>query len=153
MIMRRLILAAAMSAGFAGAAIAQTPTTETSGSVRDKLVRNSTAWCSVTIGPSSFQRPSSSKAYFSFGEVNLTFPQSSSLPVYYLLSGQAVLQFSTPSSGTISFLSRTGYPTDVLSPSFSGYVETYNPSGKSLAVRYNILFPGCTLPVSGNYRY
>ena len=97
--------------------------------------------CYVNRGNSQFQRSgTSSKAVISFDEIVDSR--------FWELRGQAVLTFTTATSGNILF-SREHMlpPLTVSNPSFQNYVQTYDPVNQRLVVNFSIVFPDCTLPV------
>ena len=102
--------------------------------------------CYVNRGSSQFQRSgTSSKAVISFDEI-----VDSGDGHKWELRGQAVLTFTTATSGNILF-SRENMlpPLTVSNPSFQNYAQTYNPVSQRLVVNFSIVFPDCTLPVFG----
>jgi len=97
--------------------------------------------CYVNRGNSQFQRNGTSpKAVISFDEIVDSR--------FWELRGQAVLTFTTATSGNILF-SREHMlpPLTVSNPSFQNYVQTYDPVNQRLVVNFSIVFPDCTLPV------
>jgi hypothetical protein len=97
--------------------------------------------CYVNRGSSQFQRSgTSSKAVISFDEI-----VDSRI---WELRGQAVLTFTTATSGNILFSREHMLPPPTVSnPSFQNYAQTYDPVNQRLVVNFSIVFPDCTLPV------
>ena len=96
--------------------------------------------CYVNRGSSQFQRSgTSSKAVISFDEIVDS--------AIWELRGQAVLTFTTATSGTIHFEQTPTLPAEIHSPPFNSYNQTYDPVRLRLVVTFNISFPDCTLTV------
>lgn len=96
--------------------------------------------CYVGRGFSTFQRNGTgSKATISFAEL---VDQG-----LYDLSGQAVLTFSSPTSGDIRFKQTPTLSSTVKDPLFSNYVQTYDATNLRLTVSFTIQFPDCNVPV------
>jgi hypothetical protein len=67
---------------------------------------------------------------------------------FWELRGQAVLTFTTATSGNILFSRQHMLPPlTVSNPSFQNYAQTYDPVNQRLVVNFSIVFPDCTLPV------
>ena len=101
-------------------------------------------WCFVGRGLSTFQgNASGTEAVVSLPEV--TYFDGTN---YYLLDGQARLDFSTASTGNIKFKLASEYPLSVIKPPFSNYTEAVgNPTNRTW-LSFSVNFPLCTLPVS-----
>ncbi|MGC2223228.1 MAG: hypothetical protein WA624_13125 [Methylocella sp.] len=102
--------------------------------------------CYVNRGSSQFQRNGlGPKAVISFDEI---VDSGSGDSRKWELRGQAVLTFTTATSGNILF-SRENMlpPLTVSNPSFQNYAQTYDPVGLRLVVTFSIVFPDCTVPV------
>ncbi len=97
--------------------------------------------CYVNRGSSQFQRNGTSpKAVISFEEIVDS--------AIWELRGQAVLTFTTATSGNILFSRQHMLPPLMVSnPSFQNYAQTYDPVNQRLVVNFSIVFPDCTLPV------
>lgn len=111
-------------------------------------------WCMTDAASSSFVHSASPLAtLMSFSEVIYTTAGSVG-PIAYRLSGQARLLFITGSTATgkIVFDANKNYPSTVYFLRFNGYSQNYNTATHTLTVQLNILFPGCTLPISAVYR-
>jgi hypothetical protein len=111
-------------------------------------------WCMTDAASSSFLHSASPLAtLMSFSEVIYTTAGSVG-PTAYRLSGQARLVFGTGSTtaGKIVFDANNYYPTTVYFLRFTSYAQNYNTATHTLTVQFNILFPGCTLPISAVYR-
>ena len=101
-------------------------------------------WCFVGRGLSAFQgNASGTEAVVSLPEV--TYFDGTS---YYLLDGQARLDFSTASTGNIKFKRTPEYPLSVTRPPFSNYTETVENPANRIMLSFSVNFPSCTLPVS-----
>ena len=101
-------------------------------------------WCFVGRGLSTFQgNASGTEAVVSLPEV--TYFDGTT---YYLLDGQARLDFSTASTGNIKFKLTPEYPLSVKNPPFSDYTETVENPANQLMVSFSVNFPSCTLLVS-----
>jgi hypothetical protein len=114
------------------------------------------AWCSVSAAASDFQRPSGGTAKISIGELLYTdmdpegdFPEL----IYYGLSGQAQLVFTSSTAGDLLFDFPAEYPVSVRRPSFSGYSQTYSQFGRRVLVRFLISFEKCDVPFAAYYRH
>jgi hypothetical protein len=102
--------------------------------------------CYVNRGNSQFQRNGlGPKAVISFDEI---VDSGSGDSRKWELRGQAVLTFTTATSGNILF-SRENMlpPLTVSNPSFQNYAQTYDAVNQRLVVNFSIVFPDCTLPV------
>jgi hypothetical protein len=96
--------------------------------------------CYVNRGSSQFQRNGlGPKAVISFDEIVDSR--------FWELRGQAVLTFTTATSGNIRFEQAPTVPAAVSNPPFLNYTQTYNPVIQKLVVTFSISFPDCTLPV------
>jgi hypothetical protein len=97
--------------------------------------------CYVNRGSSQFQRNGlGPKAVISFDEIVDSR--------FWELRGQAVLTFTTATSGNILFSRQHMLPPlTVSNPSFVNYAQTYDPVNQRLVVNFSIVFPDCTLPV------
>jgi hypothetical protein len=101
-------------------------------------------WCFVGRGLSTFQgNASGTEAVVSLPEV--TYFDGTT---YYLLDGQARLDFSTASTGNIKFKLTPEYPLSVKNPPFSDYTETVENPANQIMVSFSVNFPSCTLLVS-----
>ena len=101
-------------------------------------------WCFVGRGLSIFQgNVSGTEAIVSLPEV--TYFDGTT---YYLLDGQARLDFSTASTGNIKFKVTPEYPLSVKKPPFSNYTETVENPANRILLFFSVNFPSCTLPVS-----
>jgi hypothetical protein len=101
-------------------------------------------WCFVGRGLSTFQgNASGTEAVVSLPEV--TYFDGTT---YYLLDGQARLDFSTASTGNIKFKLTPEYPLSVKNPPFSEYTETVENPANQIMVSFSVNFPSCTLLVS-----
>jgi hypothetical protein len=115
------------------------------GQVRSALIYGSSGWCSAGQGASQFQRNGSGAvAVLSFPE--LTYFDGST---YYPLDGQARLTFTSATSGNIKFKFWGATAASISNPSFDSYTETFN--GQQYQITFNVLFPGCTLPIYAGY--
>jgi len=102
------------------------------------------ASCYLNRGFSTFQRNGSSlKAVISFAEI---VDQQS-----FDLSGQAIMTFTSPTTGNIRFKQTPTLPAAVNNPPFSNFSETYNATAQQLVVQFSISFSDCTLPVYAVY--
>lgn len=72
---------------------------------------------------------------------------SANLNIAYELSGNAVMTFSTATSGNIRFRQLQTAPQNYYNPVFGGYSESFNATTQQMTVRFNILFPNCVLPI------
>jgi hypothetical protein len=100
--------------------------------------------CYVNRGSSTFQRNGlGSKAVISFSEIVDS--------AIWELQGQAVLTFTTTTSGTIRFKRAAATPPAIHSPAFMNYTQTFNPVDLKLVVTFSIVFPDCTLPVFATF--
>ncbi|MGH6834538.1 MAG: hypothetical protein ACREC9_03100 [Methylocella sp.] len=100
--------------------------------------------CYVNRGNSQFQRNGAgTKAVISFDEIVDS--------AIWELRGQAVLTFTTATSGTIHFKEAPTLPAAVHTPPFLNYAQTYNPVSQQLSVTFSIAFPDCTLPVAASF--
>ena len=101
-------------------------------------------WCFVGRGLSTFQgNASGTEAVVSLPEV--TYFDGTT---YYLLDGQARLNFSIASTGNIKFKLTPEYPFSVKNPPFSDYTETVENPANQIMVSFSVNFPSCTLLVS-----
>lgn len=118
------------------------------GQVQTALVYGGgTSWCFVDDGGTDFQiNQAASKAVISFPE--LTYFDGTN---YYGLNGQAILTFSSGTGGNVHFKLRPNLPNLVHNPPFTNFAQTYNAPTDQLVVRFNIVFPACTLPVAAVY--
>lgn len=118
------------------------------GQVQTALVHGSgTSWCFVDNGSTDLQmNQAASKAVISFP--GLTYFDGSS---YYGLDGQSILNFSSTTEGNLHFKLRPDLPDAVHNPVFANFTETYNAPTDQLIVRFNIVFPDCTLPIYAVY--
>ncbi|HEX3496719.1 MAG TPA: hypothetical protein VHT02_06025 [Methylocella sp.] len=100
--------------------------------------------CYVNRGSSLFQRNgASTKAVISFDEIVDS--------AIWELRGQAVMTFTTTTSGAIHFKRTPTVPPTISDPSFLNYTQTYDPVGQRLVVSFNIAFPDCSLPVFATF--
>jgi hypothetical protein len=118
------------------------------GQVQTALVYGSgTSWCFVNDGSTEFQiSQDASKAVISFQE--LTYFDGTN---YYELNGQTILKFTSTTGGSLHFKLRPNLPDPVHNPVFTNFTETYSAPTDQLIVRFNIVFPACTLPVAAVY--
>ncbi len=102
--------------------------------------------CYVNRGSSQFQRNGlGPKAVISFDEI---VDSGSGDSRKWELRGQAVLTFTTATSGKILFSREHSLPPlSVSNPSFVNYAQTYDSVNQRLVVNFSIVFPDCTLPV------
>ena len=123
------------------------------GTIPLAVARSTTAWCTVAEGNSTFLRsptPANAPARISFPETTFTaFDTDGS--TYYSMSGQAQLNFTSATAGTVVFIYPADYPASLRTPPFTGYTQTYYTS-HILAVSFVVQFPGCALTVSAVYR-
>ena len=139
------LLAGALCA--ASAAPAQVPPDlSIGGQMRAALSYGSSAgYCYVAQGASQFQRNGNSgSAVLSLPEV-IYFDGTR----YYPLSGQARLVFTSATTGNIKFKFWASEGAAISNPSFTGYSEFFD--GTQYQVSFNVLFPGCTLPIFAGY--
>lgn len=115
-----------------------------SGQVQTALVYGGgTSWCFVNDGSTEFQiSQDTSKAVISFPE--LTYFDGTN---YYELNGQTILKFTGTTGGNLHFKLRPTLPDPVHNPVFTNFTQTYNAPTDQLIIRFNIVFPACTLPV------
>ena len=100
--------------------------------------------CYVNRGFSTFQRNAAgSKAVISFAEIVDS--------AVWDLSGQAILTFSTDTSGYVRFKQVPTLPTAVSNPPFANYTQSYDASYQRLVVSFSISFPDCSLSVFAVY--
>jgi hypothetical protein len=100
--------------------------------------------CYVNRGNSQFQRNGTgTKAVISFDEI-----VDSSI---WDLRGQAVMTFTTATTGKIRFKQAFEIPAAVREPPFTDYTQTYNATSQELVVTFSIVFPDCTLPVFASF--
>lgn len=105
------------------------------------------AWCFVEDGSTEFQiSQTASKAVITFPE--LTYFDGTN---YYGLNGQTILTFSSATGGSLHFKLRPNLPNPVHNPVFTNFTQTYNSPTDQIVVRFNIVFPSCTLPVYAVY--
>lgn len=106
--------------------------------------------CYADRGFATFQRNFAStpaagtKAVVSLQEVIF---KTAALNVAYDVSGQAILNFSTATSGNIRFKQLPNVDDTIKNPPFSNYAESYNAAAKQLTVSFAVGFPGCALPI------
>lgn len=150
--MRRLIVLAAIGAALGS--LSPTPAESftygrlVAGEVQTALVYGSgTSWCFVADGNTEFQiNQTFTKAVISFPE--LTYFDGTT---YYGLNGQTILTFSSSTGGSVHFKMRPSLPAPVHNPAFTNFTQTYNAPTDQLIVKFNIVFPDCTLPVFAVY--
>jgi len=135
--------------GFAAAspALAQSPPDRLiQGQVQGVRATNfNQVYCYVTTGASTLQIGAGVPTTGVISFPQLVYWDGS----YHDLSGQARLEFTSATGGTIRFKlwPKTAYS----DPPFSGYVSTAYAGGQYV-VTFNIDFPAnCTLPIYGNY--
>jgi hypothetical protein len=118
------------------------------GQVQTALVYGGgTSWCFVNDGSTEFQiSQDASKAVISFPE--LTYFDGTD---YYELNGQTLLRFTSTSGGNLHFKLRPNLPDLVHNLAFTNFMQTYSAPTDQLTVRFNIVFPACTLPVYAVY--
>jgi hypothetical protein len=118
------------------------------GQVQTDLVYGTgTSWCFVNDGSTEFQiSQDASKAVISFPE--LTYFDGTN---YYELNGQTILRFTGTTGGNLHFKMRPNLPDPVHNPVFTNFTQTYNGPTDQLIIRFNIVFPACTLPVYAVY--
>lgn len=114
------------------------------GQVQTALVYGGgTSWCFVNDGGTEFQiSQDASKAVISFPE--LTYFEGTN---YYELNGQTILKFTSTTGGNLHFKMRPNLPDAVHSPVFTNFTQAYSAPTDQLTVKFNIVFPDCTLPV------
>lgn len=150
--MRRLVVFAAVGAALGSlipiAAQSFTYGELVTGQVQTALAYGGgTSWCFVNDGSTEFQiNQAASKAVVSFPE--LTYFDGTN---YYELNGQTILTFSSATGGTSHFKLRPNLPNPVHNPVFTNFTQTYNASTDQLIVRFDIVFPACTLPIYSVY--
>jgi hypothetical protein len=151
-------LAVTAGVGVAGSAWAAAPPDNTlfAGFVKPKLVTgNAPIWCGIDRNDTTFiKRVGNQAAQISFAGINYTRTGSrggEGAEAYYL-NGQARLGFSNATSGRIYFDANADYPTSIYRPEFNAYSAVYNPTARTLTIKFTILLPGCTLPVEAVYR-
>jgi hypothetical protein len=118
------------------------------GQVQTALVYGGgTSWCFVNDGSTEFQiSQDASKAVISFSE--LTYFDGTD---YYELNGQTLLKFTSTTGGDLHFKLRPNLPSPVHNLAFTNFMQIYSASTDQLTVRFNIVFPACTLPVYAVY--
>jgi hypothetical protein len=158
--MRAYSVAAALFASlvFPGAAFAAAPPNDVlfAGNITPNTVNPNRdgIWCMTDAATSTFVvRPSPAATMVSFSEVIYTTSGSVG-PTAYRLSGQARLVFAAGSMthGTIFFDANSTYPVTIYRRNFNGFSQNYGAATRTVVVQFNILFPGCTLPISAIYR-
>ena len=114
------------------------------GQVQTALVYGGgTSWCFVNDGGTEFQiSQDASKAVISFAE--LTYFDGTD---YYELNGQTILKFTGTAGGNLHFKLRPNLPDPLHNPVFTNFTQTYSAPTDQLIIRFNIVFPACTLPV------
>jgi hypothetical protein len=116
------------------------------GQVQSAHIPGRSGWCLVGQGASQFQRNGSG------GVAVLSFPELIYFDgtTYYPLDGQARLTFTSATSGNIKF-KFWGTTTNALiaNPSFDSYTQSFN--GQQYVITFNVVFPGCTLPIYAGY--
>jgi hypothetical protein len=152
--MRRIAVALWMLvAGWLPSLAAAPPAILLAGSMPLAVARSAAAWCTVAEGNSTFLRsptPANAPARISFPETTFTAFDSDG-STYYSMAGQAQLNFSSATAGTIVFIYPANNPTSLRTPLFTGYTQAYYTS-HVLAVSFVVHFPGCALTVSAIYR-
>jgi hypothetical protein len=103
-------------------------------------------------GFSTFQRNVSAppaaggKAVISFNEI---------FDELFELSGQAVITFTTPTTGTIRFKQTQtpppAVPSNIFTVNFSAYAETLDLVAQRMTVNLTLAFPDCSMPILGVY--
>jgi hypothetical protein len=142
-------------AAFAGLTVCALPAGAAAQTLPNQLIggqaqRSLGASCYADRGFATFQRNFASapaagtKAVVSLPEVIV---KTATLNVAYDVSGQAVLNFSTATSGNIRFKQLPNVNDTIKSPAFSNYAESYNATAKQLTVSFTIGFPNCSLPI------
>ena len=118
------------------------------GQVQTALVYGSgTSWCFINDGSTEFQiSQDTSKAVISFPE----FTYFDGIE-YYELNGQTILKFTGTTGGNLHFKLRPNLPDQVHNPVFTNFTQTYNAPTDQLIIRFDIVFPACTLPVYAVY--
>jgi hypothetical protein len=118
------------------------------GQVQTALVYGGgTSWCFVNDGSTEFQiSQDTSKAMISLPE--LTYFDGTD---YFQLNGQTILTFTSSTGGSLHFKLRPNLPGPVHNPMFTNFLQTYNAPTDQLIIRFNIVFPACTLPVYAVY--
>lgn len=150
--MRRLVVITAVGAAFGSlipvAAESFTYGKLVAGQVQTALVYGGgTSWCLVGDGSTEFQiNQAASKAVISFSE--LTYFDGIS---YYELNGQTILSFASATGGNLHFKLRPNLPNSVHNPVFTNFTQTYTAPTDQLIVKFNIVFPDCTVPVYAVY--
>ena len=114
------------------------------GQVQTALVYGGgTSWCFVNDGGTEFQiSQDASKAVISFPE--LAYFDGTN---YYELNGQTILKFTSTTGGNLHFKMRSNLPDAVHNPVFTNFMQAYSAPTDQLTVKFNIVFPDCTLPV------
>lgn len=144
-----------VAAAFVGLAAGALPACAAAQTLPNQLIggqaqRSVLTSCYADRGFATFQRDFSSalaagtKAVVSLPEVIF---KTATLNVAYDVSGQAVLNFSTATSGTIRFKQLPNVADTIKNPAFSNYSESYNATAKQLTVSFTIGFPNCSLPI------
>jgi len=138
--MRKIVLGflclAAVGTTAAARADTYPPTTELIGEVSQSVVSNQ---CYIVRGDSQFLRYANHKGFITIPEMTVAG---------YQLNGRITLSFSSATGGTVLTNYATDYPTTIQTASFTNYNQTYNANAKSLNVRFKLVFPNCTLPVT-----
>jgi hypothetical protein len=61
------------------------------------------------------------------------------------------LKFTGTTAGNLHFKLRPNLPDQVHNPVFTNFTQTYNAPTDQLIIRFDIVFPACTLPVYAVY--
>jgi len=144
--------AVAASAGLAACFISASASAQTLPNqlIGGQVQRSVLPSCYVNRGFATFQRnfgstpAAGTKAVVSLQE--LIF-KTTTLNVAYDVSGQAILNFSSATSGNIRFKQLPNVDDTIKNPPFSNYAESYNATAKQLTVSFTIGFPSCSLPI------
>lgn len=145
--LRERLVRLGMTAALAGGLMISPALAEyrmTSGQTLQVLGSGITGKCYVGRAPSTYTRATgSSRAFITFGELWLNGG--------YDLAGEAVLAFSTTTTGRILFGQAASLPPGVANMAFQGFSESYNTTSKILTVRFSILAGTCTQTVIATY--
>ena len=132
-------------------AIAQVPNTLMSGTIQAANGTNSGDFCAVQGGASTFHNGAFDFALMTFGPIYY-WAGSVRSTTAYTLNGQVQLNFSSGTTGYMKFINNAAIPVSVAQPEFAKFSEVYHTQSQRLIVTFNILFPGCTLPISATFQ-
>lgn len=142
---------ALMALGSSGAVAQTLPDGLHSGATRASFTPGGGGpWCSISQGPSVFERDPTGAVLTSFDELLYAVPSAAA---YYRLSGAAKLTFTSATTGNVSFRYPPGYPSDILTFRFSKYAQTIVSSNRTVAVQYVITIRDCTIGFAATYNY